>query len=196
MATLNPTVPPALHAPLKAYLRLLDQWNGIHALTALPPDQRWEELVLDSAAVLPFLHGLPPGAKVGDFGTGMGMPGVLVALARPDLKVLGLDKSKKKLAFVRQAALELGLSNLEVLHGRFEAMLPLGLDAGMAKALAPLADLAPWWERHGRPGAPFLALKAKEPLGEAALPGWILQESPYLLPTRGERRLVVMKKGA
>ena len=157
---MKPHVDTNLKVPLRAYLTLLDHWNRIHALTALPPAERWEELIQDSAALLPLLEFLPSGSRVGDFGTGMGMPAILLALARPDLQILALDKSKKKLAFVRQASLELGLKNLQTIHGRFEGIPPLGLDAGVAKALAPVRDLQAWWERHGRPHAPFLALKS------------------------------------
>lgn len=192
---IEPKIPSGLRAPLREYLNLLDRWNRIHALTALPLEARWEELVLDSAALLGPLKELPAGSRVGDFGTGMGMPAILLAFARPDLRVLALDKSKKKIAFVRQAALELGLANLDLLHGRFEQLPPLGLDAGVAKALAPLADLAAWWERHGRPGAAFYALKGPERLSESQPPGWDLEALPYRLPTKGERAVVRMKKG-
>jgi 16S rRNA (guanine527-N7)-methyltransferase len=126
----------------------------------------------------------------------MGMPAILLALARPDLQILALDKSKKKLAFVRQASLELGLKNIQTIHGRFEAIPPLGLDAGVAKALAPLRDLQAWWERHGKPNAPFLALKSLDEAQEPRSTGWHFMESPYELPTRGKRRVIQMTKGA
>lgn len=193
---MRPHVDTKLNVPLRAYLTLLDHWNRIHSLTALPQAERWEELVLDSAALLPLLEPLPTGSRVGDFGTGMGMPAILLALARPDLQILALDKSKKKLAFVRQACLELGLKNLQTLHGRFEAIPPLGLDAGVAKALAPLRDLQTWWERHGTPQAPFLALKSLDDSNEPTSPGWHFMESAYELPTRGQRRVIQMTKGA
>ena len=193
---MTPSLDANLKIPLRSYLSLLDHWNRIHALTALPPAERWEELILDSAALLPHLAPLSAGSRIGDFGTGMGMPAILLALARPDLQILALDKSKKKLAFVRQASLELGLKNLQIHHGRFEAIPPLGLSAGVAKALAPLRDLMVWWERHGQPGAPFFALKSQDAGEHAAPPGWLLSETDYELPTRGKRRVVQMKKGA
>ncbi len=191
-----PQIEARLRPVLERYLQLLHRWNRIHALTALDPAERWEELVLDSAALIPALASLPPNSRVGDFGTGLGMPAVLLAVARPDLQILALDKSKKKLAFVRQAALELGLANLREVHGRFESLAPLGLDAGVAKALAPLEALAAWWERHARdPEAPFFALKGPEGLRESPGPGWRATPAPYALPRRGERYLVEMRRG-
>lgn len=186
-------LPPALKAPLDQYLALLDRWNRTHALTSLPPGSRREELLEDALPLLPFLEPLPPGSRVVDLGTGMGCPAVVLALARPDLEVVGVDAASKKMAFLRQVALELRLPNLKALHGRFEGLAPLEGDLGVAKALAPLPQLLGWWGRHGRPGAPFLALKgpgwAEEPRPE----GWSCTPHPYRLPTRGERVVLELR---
>lgn len=189
-----PQLPIDLEGPLARYLDLLDRWNRTHALTALPPDARREELLLDAAALLPFLAPLPAGARLADLGTGMGSPAVVLALARADLTVLGVDASAKKLAFVRQVGLELPVPNLHVLHGRLEQLPPLGADLGAAKALGSLAQLAAWWARHGRPGAPFLALKGPEWEREPLPAGWLAEPHPYELPTRGRRVVVVLRR--
>lgn len=183
---MQPALPAPLMATAQAFLDLLERWNQTHALTALPPEVRFEELILDACALLPHL---PPGpGRVVDFGTGMGIPAVVLAAARPDLEVVALDKARKKVAFVRQAGLELNLPNLRPLHGRAEVLAPLEADAGTAKAVGDLELLLGWWERHGRPGAPFLALKGAP---ETAAPaGWSLTRHPYQLPTRGERALL------
>lgn len=179
-----PEIPAPIEHKVREFLALLERWNQRHALTALPPNERREELIQDSMALLPFLQALPPGARVIDFGTGMGIPALPLALARPDLRFLALDASSKKIAFVRQAALELGLKNLEPLGGRAEQLSPLGGDLGLAKAVGSLELLLGWWKRHGNPGAAFLALKAAE---EAAPQGWTLTPHPYQLPNRGHR---------
>lgn len=189
----QPRLPANLDGLLVRYLALLDRWNRTHALTALPPAARREELLLDAAALLPFLEALPAGARVADLGTGMGSPAVVLALARPDLIVLGLDASAKKLAFVRQVALELPVPNLHPLHGRLERLPPLEADLGVAKALGSLDQLAVWWARHGRPGAPFLALKGPEWDQEVLPEGWTAEAHPYELPTRGRRVVVVLR---
>lgn len=184
-------LPPRLEGPIAAWLDLLDRWNRTHALTALPPEARREELILDSAALLPFLEGLPAGSSIADFGTGMGIPAVVLALARPDVTVHALDKAHKKIAFVRQAALELGIPNLRAVPARAEDLPPLGASLGVAKAVGTLDLLLGWWARHGAPGAPFLALKAAP---EAPPQGWTSTVHPYRLPTRGERMVLELRR--
>jgi 16S rRNA (guanine527-N7)-methyltransferase len=179
---------------LGRFLVLLDRWNRTHALTALPPGQRREELLVDAAALLPFLADLPSGARVADLGTGMGSPAVVLALARPDLEVIGVDASLKKLAFLRQVAMELPIPNLKVVHGRLEALPPLEADWGTAKALGPLGALVDWWARHGRTGSPFFALKGFDWAEERVPEGWIVKPHPYRLPTRGQRVVVELRR--
>ena len=187
-------LPPELDLPLSKYLILLDRWNRTHALTSLPAGARREELLVDAAALLPFLSSLAPGARVADLGTGMGCPAVVLALARPDLTVLAVDASSKKLAFVRQVSLELPVPNLHPMQGRLEAMAPLQADLGVAKALGSLQQLATWWARHGRPEAPFLALKGPDWNREPVPEGWTAEPHPYALPTRGNRVVVVLRR--
>ena len=179
------------------FLELLERWNQRHALTALPLEDRFEELILDSWKLVPFLDGLPNGSKVVDFGSGMGIPAVVLAIARPDLEVLALDKSRKKTAFVHQVALELRLPGLTTLAARVEDLPPMGADLGVAKAVGSLTMLAAWWDRHGRKGAPFLALKGHSWMHEPG-PGedWVSIAHPYTLPTRGERVILEMRKKA
>jgi len=190
---MEPRLPAHLSAPLGRYLDLLDRWNRTHALTSLPKGERWEELLLDAAALLPFLDPLPAGGRVADLGTGMGCPAVVLALARPDLEVLAVDASAKKLAFVRQAALELPVPNLKPVHGRLEDLPPLMADLGTAKALGTLGQLAAWWARHGKAGAPFLALKGADWTAESLPAGWEATPHPYVLPTRGRRVVVAFR---
>lgn len=186
------TLPDWTLEPIARYLDLLDRWSRTHALTSLEKEQRMEELILDSAALLPFLLPLPAHSRVVDFGTGMGIPAVLIALARPDLEIVGLDKSSKKIAFVRQAAMELKLPNLLAMAGRAEAIAPLRAHAGVAKAVGALDLLGGWWRRHGLPGAPFWALKGPQGPWEAP-EGFTLTAHPYRLPSRGERTVVEMR---
>ena len=188
---MEPLLPDFLQAPLAKYLELLDRWSHTHALTSLEKEHRFEELILDSAALLPFLADLPAGAAIVDFGTGMGIPAVVLALARPDLIVFALDKAHKKTAFVRQVALELQLANLRPVVGRAEELPPFRAQLGVAKAVGTLDLLLGWWRRHGEPGAPFLALKGPE---KAAVPqGYTALRHPYVLPTRGQRAVIELR---
>lgn len=177
------------------FLDLLDLWNRTHALTALPQEARFEELVQDSWILVPYLEALPAGSRVVDFGSGMGIPAVVLAIARPDLEIIALDKSRKKMAFVRQAALELQLKALRSVASRAEELPGLEASLGVAKAVGSPQLLASWWARHGRSGTPLLALKsqawAEEPGPDAS---WTLTPHPYRLPTRGNRVLLEIRQ--
>ncbi len=179
---------------IKAFLLLLDRWNLTHALTSLQPSERMEELIIDSTALLPHLEALRPGARVVDFGSGMGIPAVPLALARPDLDLRAMDKSRKKMAFLRQVALELPLPNLTVLIGRAEDLPPQQAEAGVAKAVGSLQLLTSWWLRHGQPGAPLWALKGPATGFEAVPDSWDCEAFPYHLPTRGARQILQLRK--
>jgi len=181
---------PELRAFSLTFLGLLEKWNRRFSLTALPPEAREEELILDSSVLLPWILALAPASRVVDFGTGMGIPALAIAAARADLEVVAVDKAGRKLAFVKQAALELGLGNLQVRAGRIENLAPLQADLGVAKAVGPLPLLLGWWERHGKPGSRFLALKGPAWRDEPSVPDWCVDAHSYRLPARGERVLV------
>lgn len=189
-----PALPNDIIDPVNRYLALLDHWNRIHALTALPLHARMEELILDSAVLLPFMNAIPDGSIIMDFGTGMGIPAMVLALHRPGLHILATDRSGKKIAFVRQAALELGIPNLEALRGHLQDLPPAHAQAGVSKATAALSDLANWWERHGQPGAPFFALQGPSWNKDLPPDTWDVVAHPYSLPTKGQRYVVEMKK--
>jgi 16S rRNA (guanine527-N7)-methyltransferase len=123
----------------------------------------------------------------------MGSPAVVLALARPDLEVIGVDASLKKLTFLRQVAMELPIPNLRTVHGRLEELPPLEADWGTAKALGSMASLVDWWGRHGRPGCPFFALKGPDWAAEPIPEGWMASPHPYCLPTRGQRVVVELR---
>lgn len=192
----TPIILPELRPFCLAFLDLLDHWNRRNSLTALPQEAREEELLQDSSVLLPWIQKLEPGADVVDFGTGMGVPAILLAAARKDIRVIAMDKTIKKLAFVRQVALELGLDNLEICSGRIEEQPPLGAVMGTAKAVGPLPLLLKWWGRHGSAQSSFLALKGPAWQLELPVPGWSFRAHPYHLPTRGERVLVEAWKEA
>lgn len=153
-----------------------------------------EELILDSAALFPLVSHLAAGTRVVDFGSGMGIPAVPLALFRPDLDIRAVDKAKKKMAFLRQVIMELGLPNLMVLEGRAEDIPPQEAGAGTAKAAGSPTLLTSWWERHGRPGAPLWALKGPTVIAETIPEGWTHRLLPYELPSRGVRQILELYK--
>jgi 16S rRNA (guanine527-N7)-methyltransferase len=189
--TQPPVFPENLLDAAKTYLDLLDKWNAVHSLTGVARGARFESLLLDSAALLPHLGALAPGDLVADFGSGMGVPAVVLAAHMPELRVAAIDRSRKKTAFVRQAALELGLANLEAVCGPIESIPPLGARLGTAKAAGPLKALLGWWERHSAEEAPFFAFRGpKWGQDTATVGGWECEAFPYCLPTMGERAVL------
>ena len=105
-------------ARLAQYLQLIEKWNRVHNLTAIRDGAKMVSgHVLDSLAIVPHLQA---GAIV-DVGSGAGLPGIPLALVWPHARVVLLDSSHKKTAFLRQASIELGLKNVEVVCERVEA---------------------------------------------------------------------------
>lgn len=107
---------------LLAYLALLVKWNKVHNLTAV---RDLEEMVtlhlLDSLSVLPHV----PAGRLLDVGSGAGLPGIVLAICRPDLQVTTIDAVQKKASFMRQAKAELQIANLQVVAGRVEQLKPV-----------------------------------------------------------------------
>ena len=100
-----------------AYLSLLSQWNKAYNLTAIHGiDSMLTHHVLDSLAVLPYIQGI----DCLDVGSGAGLPGLILALARPQQNWCLLDSNGKKVRFMKQALLELKISNARVFHSRIE----------------------------------------------------------------------------
>jgi len=125
---------------LLAYIRLLHRWNRAYNLTAVrDPLEMVPRHLLDSLSVCPYLHG----KLVLDAGTGAGLPGIPLALMEPELKFHLLDSSGKKVRFVRQAVLELGLANVSAIQGRMESYLPGEKFATIvSRAVASPTDIA------------------------------------------------------
>jgi 16S rRNA (guanine527-N7)-methyltransferase len=123
------------------YMKLLVKWNRTYNLTAIrDPLAMVGHHLLDSLVVAPNLP-LPANARLADAGSGAGLPGIPLAIARPDWRVALAEASQKKAAFLRQAAIELGLQNVEVHEGRVETWRPQPLfDAVISRAFAALTD--------------------------------------------------------
>lgn len=145
-------------AAVLAYLELLVRWNSAYSLTAIrDPVTQVSHHVLDSLAVLPYLYG----RRCLDIGSGPGLPGMILALARPEQHWVLLDSSAKKIRFMRQAQLELQLPNVEIVRARIEAYRPeQRFETVVARALADLPQLFRWSEPLLVPGGRLLAMKA------------------------------------
>lgn len=124
LAELALELPAGARERLLAHLALLQKWNRVYNLTAIrEPLEMVSHHLLDSLAVLPHLP-VPANAALADVGSGAGLPGIPLALARPEWRVTLNDSSSKKCAFLRQTVIELGLGNIEVHEGRVERWHP------------------------------------------------------------------------
>jgi 16S rRNA (guanine527-N7)-methyltransferase len=99
------------------------------------------------------------GVRVCDLGSGAGLPGVVLALARPDLKVSLLEPQLRRTRFLEEVRDELGLEGLDVIRGRAEEHAGAGFDAVTARAVAPLERLVGWGLPLCRRGGMLLAMK-------------------------------------
>ena len=169
LAELAPLALPAgaTHKLLE-YLRLLVKWNRTYNLTAVrdPRDMVVHHL-LDSLVVVPHLP-LAEDARVADAGSGAGLPGIPLAIARPRWHVALAESSQKKAAFLRQAAIELALGNVEVHEGRVEAWQPRPLfDLVISRAFAALADFLAACRHLVSSGGTLAAMKGAAPADAA-----------------------------
>ena len=212
----NPTFPKALHddlgrgltalgldddalsLPLLAYLALLDRWNRTYNLTAIrDPREMVTRHLLDSLAMHPFVED----GALADLGTGPGLPGIPLAIAKPQLQVTLVESNGKKARFLREAVRTLGLANARVAESRAEALNePGAYDAITARALDVLAGIIEVGGHLLKPGGKLLAMKGVRPEEEiAALPaGWTVSAvHPLTVPGLvGERHLVIVDRHA
>lgn len=153
---------------LMAYLELLAKWNRTYNLTAIrDPLQSVSHHLLDSLAVLRELSGCA-GTLV-DVGSGGGLPGIPLAIADPARPVTLNDASEKKGAFLRQAVIELGLSNVTVHVGRVEDWRPApGFAVVISRGLASLADFLQCCRHLLAPAGVLAAMKGAYPREELA----------------------------
>ncbi|MGB7297824.1 MAG: 16S rRNA (guanine(527)-N(7))-methyltransferase RsmG [Burkholderiaceae bacterium] len=119
----------AQQACLIEYVSLLDRWNRTYNLTAIrEPSRMISHHLLDSLAVLkPLQTALPGPAGIVDIGAGGGLPGVVLAIAWPEVPVVLIEPVSKKCAFLRQCAVQLHLDNLSVVEQRVQHVLAADL---------------------------------------------------------------------
>jgi 16S rRNA (guanine527-N7)-methyltransferase len=152
---------------LLAYLALLGKWNKTYNLTAIhDPERMLTHHLLDSLAVLPHIAGGP----LLDVGSGAGLPGIPLAIVRPELQVTLIDASHKKCAFMQQAAIDLKLDNVKVIHGRVEDMdTASGFPQIISRAFSELNEFVRVTSALLVPGGEWLAMKGVYPNEEISL---------------------------
>ncbi|MEN6587703.1 MAG: 16S rRNA (guanine(527)-N(7))-methyltransferase RsmG [Sulfuricella sp.] len=155
---------------LLSYIALLQKWNKVYNLTAVrDPENMLYQHLLDSLAVLPYVGE----GRLLDVGSGAGLPGIPLAIVRPELQITLLDSNHKKTTFLRQACIELELSKVEVECVRVDTYAPPQLfDAVISRAFSDLSEFVRLSAHLCRPGGTLLAMKGVYPHDELAqLPG-------------------------
>jgi 16S rRNA (guanine527-N7)-methyltransferase len=169
VAALGLATSDAQRAQLVAFLELLAKWNQTYNLTAIrEPERMITHHLLDALAVLPQLPARG-GLRILDVGSGGGIPGIPLAIARPDWHVTLVDSNHKKMAFGTQATIELKLRNVVARAERVEALTPdAPFDIVISRAFADLATFAATSARHVAPGGMLVAMKGVHPDEEIA----------------------------
>ncbi|HZV66718.1 MAG TPA: 16S rRNA (guanine(527)-N(7))-methyltransferase RsmG [Telluria sp.] len=185
------------HEQLLDYLALLFKWNAVYNLTSVrDPMQMVTHHLLDSLAAVPAFG---TAVSVLDVGAGGGLPGIVLAIARPAMTVALIDTVHKKTAFLTQVKAELGLGNVTVHTARVEQLqVPHKFDVITSRAFADLSDFVNWSGHLLAAGGQFIALKGvAAPSERERLPGeWQVTElRPLQVPgLQAERHLVFIRK--
>jgi len=179
------------------YLALLLKWNRAFNLTAIrDPDEMVSRQLLDSLSILPLLRG----SRILDVGTGPGLPGIPLAVARPECRFTLLDSNGKKTRFVQQSITQLGLENVQVERTRVEAFHPqAGFDTITSRAFAALPRMLELSAHLLAPGGQLLAMKGTVPAGEIAeleAAGYRVRVLPLNVPgSDGQRHALLVEAG-
>jgi len=180
---------------LIAYLGLLAHWNRSYNLTAVrDPLEMIHRHVLDSLAPLPHVRG----EQCLDVGSGAGLPGLVLAVARPGQSWVLLDSNGKKCRFLSHARIELGLDNVRVERCRIEDFYPdARFSTIISRALSNLANFVAGARHLLAPGGCLLAMKGRNPEHELSTLGELGEQAemvPVCLPglEEGQRHLVII----
>ncbi len=148
------------------YIDYLDRWNQTYNLTAIRDKKEMViKHILDSLALYPFIQG----NRCLDVGTGPGLPGVILALALPQIEFTLLDSQIKKAQFIKRVLRELPLDNVTVCHQRVEDHHPeLLYDVIVSRAFASLADMIKGTMHLRSSHGYYLAMKGVYPQEEIA----------------------------
>ena len=167
-AELGLSLSDAQYEQLLGYLALILKWNKVYNLTAVrDPQEMLTHHLLDSlTAVAPLVrHTKGQPAKVLDVGSGGGLPGIVLAICRPELEVSCVDTVGKKAAFIAQVAASLKLPNLRGIHARVETLTG-PFDVICCRAFASLPDFVTWSRGALAERGVWMAMKGKHPQAE------------------------------
>lgn len=176
------------------YLALLIKWNTTYNLTAIrEPEAMLKQHLLDSLSVVPCFSDC---RNLLDVGSGGGLPGLVVAIVRPELPVSVIDIVHKKTAFMNQAKIELGLENVTVYTGRVEELATeTKFDAIVSRAFSSLSDFIRLSGHLLKEDGRFYAMKGLIPMNEIGNldPEWTVRKvKPLKIPGLDAQRHVII----
>lgn len=159
---------------LFAYLALIQKWNKVYNLTAVrDPAEMLTHHLLDSLAVIAPLRAqiekmpVAESLRLLDVGSGAGLPGVVIAICCPEIRVDCVDTVAKKAAFIQQVAVSLKLPNLRGVHARVESLTDR-YQVISSRAFASLVDFTTWSKAALAEQGVWMAMKGKNPVDEVA----------------------------
>ena len=194
IADLNLQISEEKQDALLTYIALLNRWNKAYNLTAVRDQAEMiPRHLLDSLSVGAYLQG----SSILDVGTGPGLPGIPLAILYPDIQFTLLDSNGKKIRFVRQAVIELGLKNVQAEQARVEAYKPPHLfDTIVTRAFASLSEILDLTSHLLSPTGRLLAMKSRQTQDELVasdLHGKSVEVVPLQVPQlEGERYAVLI----
>lgn len=187
---------PAAEEKLVRYLTLLQTWNHVFNLTAItqPKDMVYLHLI-DSLSAAPFING----NRILDVGSGAGLPGIPLAITRPDQHWSTLDKNSKKTRFLTQVIAELAIHNVDAIYSRCEDFKPqTRFDCIISRAFGTLTLFTESTEHLLNSSGIFIAMKGKYPEEELSrLPDRFKVETIQPITMQGmdvDRHLIIMRK--
>lgn len=200
LVALGLDLPAKKQTSLLAYIALLKKWNRTYNLTAVREESEMlTQHLLDSLSLLPVLpESALAGRRWADVGSGAGLPGIPLAIARSDLDMTLIETVEKKSAFQRQAKIELGLPNIAVVNRRVEEMPEGVFDTVVSRAFAELASFVDLAGHLLAARGRLYAMKGLVPEEEMKRlpPGWTVLDCIRLsVPgLDAERHLIILEK--
>lgn len=180
---------------LLGYIQLLTKWNKAYNLTSVrDPIQMLSRHILDSIVVSPYLQG----NQFIDVGTGPGLPGIPLAIIKPECQFTLLDSLGKRVRFLKQVQFELGLKNILPVQHRVEDYTNQQFDGVISRAFASLQDMVSWCQHLLNENGRFYAMKGIYPKSEIEdIKMLAIVESVKELDvagTEGKRHLIILQK--
>jgi 16S rRNA (guanine527-N7)-methyltransferase len=179
---------------LETFLQQLNHWNKSYNLTAITdPTEQIYKHIIDSLSVLEFIQG----PQVCDVGTGPGLPGIPLAIALPHCHFTLVDSSQKRIIFIQQVLIKLGITNITAIHQRIEET-PGTFNTVISRAFSSIHDFVAKTQHLLADNGQLLAMKGIYPSDEInQIPQHFLMADVRKLEIAGldaERHLVVIKK--